>query len=161
MITQEELKELLHYDPETGLFTWRAKKRFRKAGSIAGGLTNGYIIIKLNGHNVRAHRLAFLYMTGAFPTEVVDHINMVKHDNRWVNLRHATFGQNRFNIEPPANNTSGFLGVTWHKPGKKWCAQIWFEGKKHYLGLFNTAELASNARNDFARKHHGEFFRES
>ena len=91
MITQSELKELLNYDPATGVFTWLVSRGRVKASSVAGHVhSRGYIVIMVDGRRHLAHRLAFVYMTGTFPDDQVDHINEIKADNRWINLREAT-----------------------------------------------------------------------
>ena len=125
-LTQARLKELLHYDPETGLLTNVTERGGKKAGATAGALRpNGYVQVCVDYSMYRAHRLAWLYMTGEFPPDDVDHINGVRNDNRWVNLRAATRGENMQNQRGPRSNSkSGLLGVSWSKQGKKWIAQI-------------------------------------
>ena len=127
--------------------------------SIAGNLCDGYIRIKVNGKLYRAHRLAFLYMTGSTPLDCTDHINGIKNDNRWCNLREATKQENRHNTGVQKNNTSGFKGVSWHKHAKKWRARARFNKKEIHIGYYNDANLASEAYNSFAKEHHKEFFR--
>ena len=144
-LTQERLQELLHYDPETGIFT-NLKSRGRvKIGSVAGSKNpNGYIYIAIDSKKYRAHRLAWLYVHGNFPEKCLDHINEVKDDNRIVNLRLATNLENHQNQSSPrTNNTSGFNGVGWHKFSGKWLARIMANGKHKHLGYFDTAEEAS------------------
>ena len=157
-ITQNQLKDLLHYDPDTGLFTWNvAKSNKTRVGSVAGHKhIFGYIIIRIDGVPYPAHRIAWLYMTGDFPKEDMDHINGIRHDNRFKNLREATRQQNNFHSSIRSNNTTGFKGVT-PKAGK-FIAQATLNGKKHYLGFFLTKELASEAYQKFAAKNHGEFY---
>jgi hypothetical protein len=144
-LTQARLKELLHYDPETGIFTWRVRLSNRTpAGAIAGSDSGrGYLRLTIDKRDYRAHRLAFLYMTGDFPPEDVDHINGVRDDNRWVNLRPATRSENLHNqAGPRRDNTSGFLGVCWHKQRQKWWAQITLNGRQHTLGFFDDPAVA-------------------
>ena len=82
-LTQERLKELLHYDPETGYFTWKiSPNNAVKVGSVAGTSMNNYIRIIIDHKAYLAHRLAFLYMEGYFPEHEVDHINRIRDDNR-------------------------------------------------------------------------------
>lgn len=147
-ITQSRLKELLNYDPETGIFTWRVSTNNRTpAGSVAGTLRpDGYTSIMLDRRRHLAHRLAFLYLLGAWPVEHVDHMNGIRDDNRWVNLRPVTRSQNSHNIAGPGSqNTSGFLGVSWCKQRGKWESYIKLNSKKRHLGLFATREAAHAA----------------
>ena len=145
MITQQRLKELLSYDPETGLFINLTQRRPQaKIGSVAGCKNNnGYIRIMIDGKSYLAHRLSWLYSYGDFPEKELDHINEIKDDNRINNLRLATHKENGQNVSSPGiNNNSGFRGVCWHKRDKKWRAQIKLNGKIKYLGSFNTSEEA-------------------
>lgn len=164
-LTQAKLKELLHYEPLTGVFTWLKlplKTSNTKVGSIAGSKnTSSYIVIGIFRKSYKAHRLAYLYMTGKWPTNFIDHINGVRSSNIWTNLRECTHQQNRLNVGIYANNTSGFKGVYWCKPTNKWLASVKLHGKQHNLGLFATAEQASDVRQAFAKLHHGEFFKET
>ncbi len=155
MLTQQQLKEVLLYDPETGLFKW-AKNRHRvNKGDIAGSLAYGYVSIKLYGEKYMAHRLAFLYITGKWPKEEVDHINCTRNDNRWINLREATRFENMRNVEMKFTNKTGFKGVS--KSNNKWLARIRVLGKFIHLGVFNTPEEANEAYIHAANKHFGEF----
>jgi hypothetical protein len=145
-LTQQELKQKLHYDPETGVFHWRDKEGNIKKEKEAGCITaNGYIHIGLNKQQYKAHRLAFLYMTGSFPEGTVDHINRVKSDNRFSNLREATQQQNCFNVGITKRNKTGFKGVSWSKQRNKYLAHCSINGKDTHLGLFLTAEEAYHA----------------
>ena len=115
---QEELKQILDYDPDTGLFRWKIKPRSQTdLGDIAGTLCQGYIRITINKKNYYAHRLAWLYMTGQWPVNTVDHINRIRNDNRISNLREATDQEQQFHLGEYKNNTSGFKGVS--KSNKK------------------------------------------
>ena len=99
MITQTRLKELLNYDPISGIFTWKTSRGGRKPGSIAGTkcIHKGYITIQIDGTLYRAHRLAFLYMIGRLPEDQVDHIDRCKDNNAWSNLRECTQAENQLN----------------------------------------------------------------
>jgi hypothetical protein len=155
MIDQKRLKELLHYDPETGHFTWKVSRGRANARGVAGySDTNGYVLIKIDGKNYSAHRLAFLYIEGAFPQCEVDHINHDRADNRWANLRPVTRDQNMRNIPRYKNNTSGITGVRWIVEMQKWRAQISVNGKYHHLGLFEDFNEAVERRK-LAEKEHG------
>lgn len=160
MITQEYLKSILNYDPETGLFTWLVQKGKRvKIGQKAGIISEGYIKIKIDGKKYFAHRLAWLYMTGEWPKDEIDHKNTIRGDNRWENLREATSQQNSFNISIRVNNKSGFKGVYKYKH-YGYRAAINFNGKITMLGLFATAKEAHEAYVKAAKEIFGEFFRE-
>ena len=164
MITAERLRELLNYDPETGAFTWRVRRPGRcKVGSAAGSIAKKrkklYRHIELDGDAYQAHRLAWLYMTGEWPTDQVDHRNSDGLDNRWINLRAATSNENARNAKIRSDNRHGFKGVTWHKTHGKWYAQILIKGKKTFLGLHSTAEAAHAAYVKAASSAFGEFAR--
>jgi hypothetical protein len=156
MLTQERLKELLHYDPDTGIFTNLTQRaNCVKKGAVAGWNDNGYVRIEILGKNYRAHRLGWLYMYGAFPKKDVDHINGDRSDNRIANLREATDLQNGQNRHAPGkNNTSGYLGVSWSKRENKFIAQIRVNRKGRQLGFFDTAEEAHECYLKFKKQDH-------
>ena len=147
VISQEQLKDLLLYDKETGKFTWRITRcHLAKAGQEAGAPDfYGYIAITVNGSRCKAHRLAWFYVHGAWPANDIDHINQIKSDNRISNLREATRSENFQNRGKYANNKSGYVGVHWSKVSKKWAASIRNMGKSKHLGLFDSPEAASTA----------------
>jgi hypothetical protein len=156
-LTQARLKELLHYDPETGLFTWRVTLGSRaKAGALAGSFCcdTKYIKIRIKGMLYYAHRLAFIYMTGALPLDQIDHINAIRHDNRWSNIREATSAQNKQNrkIARRDNKSTGVLGVS--RNCKRFQAKIKTNGNVVCLGTFDTTEQASAAYIEAKRKFH-------
>jgi hypothetical protein len=144
MLTQKRLKELMNYNPDTGIFTWAVPKQSIRLGDVAGSLhSKGYITIKIDGNSYLSHRLAWLYMTGHWPENQIDHKKGIKHDNRFYELRDLTNKQNCQNrIKPNSNNSSGFLGVSWSKKYKKWQASIMFDGKTKFLGYSKTPEEA-------------------
>lgn len=143
MLTQERLKELLDYDPETGVFVWKINKGRIKAGTPTGYRhSGGYLRIKINYVHYFAHRLAWLYMYGYWPKHEIDHINRIRNDNRINNLRAVTRQENRLNTSKSVANTSGYVGVTWHKQNRYWAAQITIRGKHMHLGGFDTPEEA-------------------
>lgn len=160
MITQDELKELLHYDHDTGVFTWIASSgRRSRIGGIAGSINGrGYINIGIKYVMYLAHRLVWVYVHGHEPPNEIDHINRIKNDNRLVNLRLATRSENMLNKGIMATNTSGYKGVSFNSRDKKWIVMCLIDGKHHYIGRFDTAEEASSAYVEFAEKNHGEFF---
>lgn len=143
MLTQEKLQELLHYCPDTGIFM--RKHRKQKAGTLE---TTGYIRIKVGDKLYRAHRLAWLYVHGRFPVDQIDHINQIKDDNRISNLREATNAQNQRNISNYPRNTSGVIGVNWHKKTKKWYARLGIDNKRISVGYFDSIEDASIAMDE-------------
>lgn len=138
----------MHYNPETGVFTWRIKKSGNtKAGCVAGSLrTIGYITIHVDNIDYKAHRLAFLYMEGYFPELFLDHINRIKNDNRWDNLREVSPSCNQRNTGINKNNTSGVKGVFWFPDSKKWVSRIKVFGKLNHLGYFENFNDAVKAR---------------
>ena len=148
IITQFRLKEVLEYDPTTGIFIRLVANSNRvKVGDIAGWYCgNGYLYIHIDGRKYLSHRLAWLYMTGKFPAEQIDHINHVRDDNRIDNLRCVTNTYNQRNATKNRNNTSGVTGVSWSKVAKKWWANIWVDGKNVHLGFFVDMQDAINAR---------------
>ncbi len=151
MITQSELKELLDYDPETGVFIWKKKVANRvKIGDIAGCLdiSTGYIVFMIKGKRYRAHRLAWFYIYGEWPKDQIDHINHVRDDNRIVNLREVTRQENLKNASLSKNNKSDVTGVHWYKANKEWRAQIMVNGKYIHLGYFNDKHDAAMTRKE-------------
>jgi hypothetical protein len=155
MITQSKLKQLLHYDLNTGQFTRLVSTSIRvKVGYIAGYVRpDGYRVICIDYKLYRAHRLAWLYIYGKMPKEL-DHINGVRDDNRIGNLRECTRGENLQNRKSHKNSSSKYLGVSWHKSAKKWLAQIQINDKKKRLGLFTTQEDAFFAYCDAKKQLH-------
>lgn len=144
-ITQATLKDLLDYNQNTGVFRWRARPRVR-AGKIAGHTRpDGYIAIRVNWELHLAHRLAWLYMTGEFPKEHIDHINGKTGDNRFSNLREATNSLNMQNQKKATKrNTAGLLGVQQNCGGRHQ-AVLTLNGKRHRFGTFDTPEQAHAA----------------
>jgi hypothetical protein len=142
-LTQAQLKHLLHYDLDTGEFTWvRRASPVVTIGAVAGCVSvENYWYIKVRGRCYRAHRLAYLYMTGEWPKHEIDHMNGNRSDNRWVNLREVTRAENQQNVRAPKSGSkSGVLGVTPRRG--KFRADIKANGKQMYLGDFTTSEEA-------------------
>jgi hypothetical protein len=147
MLTQERLQELLDYNPETGEFTRQVSGGGVKAGSVVGCKnSHGYLLIGIGHCIYPAHRLAFLYMRGTLPEGQVDHINGQRDDNRWVNLRDVTNIENQRNAKRRSNNSSGIMGVSWHKAKRKWQASITIDNCLKHLGYFNDFDEAVTAR---------------
>jgi hypothetical protein len=160
MLTQAQLREVLYYDPETGFFTRLVRGGRCPVGDVAGYVRpDGYRIIRVKGRNYRASRLAWLYMTGEWPAAYVDHINCVRYDNRWINLRPADATQNMGNARKAADNTSGYKGVCWVAYRRKWKAQIGRNGESRHLGYFDCPAAAHAAYVAAAEKRFGEFAR--
>lgn len=161
MLTAERVKQLLDYDPATGSFTWRENRggtarRGGRAGSIN---VLGYVDIGVSGRRCLGHRLAWLYVHGAWPPHEIDHINGNPADNRIANLRLATRTQNVRNTRRRHDNSSGVKGVYWIARCGKWRADIRVAGKGKHLGYFNRIEDAAAAYERAAAKHFGEFAR--
>ena len=133
-----DIKSILDYDPDTGEFWWKTYKRGRYMDRRADKLRNcGYRQLYIDGKWYRAHRIAFLWMTGSMP-DMVDHINQDKADNRWCNLRPTTQGQNQLNAKRTAK-----AGVSRYKKTGRWQAYV----GRNWLGVFDTPEEARAARN--------------
>jgi hypothetical protein len=145
-LTQAELKEILHYDPETGIFRWRYSVARRvKPWDVAGCGTKNYAHLKINNKTYKAHRLAWLYMTGSWPIDQIDHKDRNKENNKWENLRPATNKQNQENVGLSKANTSNYRGVSWISTRKKWEASLQHNKQRISLGYFKTAEEAAKA----------------
>jgi hypothetical protein len=161
-LTQEELKSQLHYEPETGIFTWLISRKGIRKDKVAGSKNSrGYMQIAIMHKTYVTHRLAWLYMYGYFPEHCIDHINGTRDDNRLFNLREATHHENNLNANMRGNNSSGYKCVNWHKQNKKWSVRTNYKGKRYSLGSYETAQEASHAYNEFAKNNHGIFFKET
>jgi hypothetical protein len=160
MITAEELRDRLNYDPETGVFTWIDCLRPYLNGRAAGGIdTNGYVVIGINGKVYMAHRLVWLWTHGFWPENQLDHADLNKTNNRLTNLRPANQAQNNHNQNAQRNSKTGVKGVSWHKSKGKWRASTKINRKSVHLGNFNTVEEAAHAYGLAAKERHGEFLR--
>lgn len=157
-LTQEYLKQIIKYDPDTGLIYWARYRNWRTPLGKAAGSPDkdGYTKLRINHKAYLAHRLAFLYMTGAWPKNQVDHINLDKGDNRWANLREATAAQNAANRRVRSTKKEP-KGV--YPDGCGWRAITGIGGKTRHIGYFKTQEEANAAYLADARKTHGEFAR--
>jgi len=163
MITQEELKRIIHYNPETGVFTRLiAYARGMSVGSILGSPDkDGYLRIHIYGKTYKSHRLAFLYMTGSIPKNEIDHIDRIKSNNKWSNLRSASRKENAANQNKFKTNTSGYIGVRFdkkrHNSPKPWKVTIEVNGKKIHLGYYTTAKEGAIVFDLEAIKYRGVF----
>jgi len=147
MLSQNRLKQLLHYNPDTGIFTRLSiTSNCVKFGDIAGCLRNGYIRISVENKRYQAHRLAWLYMMGEWPKHQIDHVDHVRNNNQWANLREASNRENCKNRSIHSNNTSGCTGVSWNKSINKWVSYIRAEGDIVHLGVFDEIDNAILAR---------------
>jgi len=151
----QQLKETYKYDPDSGQFTRVKASRACKVGRISGCLdkSTGYVRLGIGNTVYHAHRLAWLYMTGELPSQV-DHINGIRHDNRFINLRNVTTLENNRNAKQRVDNISGITGVYYNKKANRWVGQISIQGKHIHLGNFITKEEAIEARRK-ADKYYG------
>lgn len=158
-LTKAELDALLRYIPETGEFHWINKNNRRAAGDVAGTKsTDGYTAIRIGGKGYRAHRLAWLTMTGEVPPNQIDHINGLGRDNRWENLRLATPSQNQCNRKMDIRNKTGIKGLFLRDDGL-WQAQVTICGKSIYLMTKIKAEAINWLKTKRAELH-GAFSRD-
>jgi hypothetical protein len=155
-ITAEKLREVLHYDPETGIFTWLVTRGKMNAGDRAGTEQKGYRSIKIFGRLYREARLAWFYVHGEWP-KIAEHEDGDGLNNRIRNIRDSTQAQNVRNTKKKTNNKSGFKGVCFRKDIQKWGASIQTDGKQKHLGYFETPEDAHEFYCLAADMLHGEF----
>jgi len=146
-LSQSKLKRLLTYNPDSGLFTRNFSRGSGKKGTVSGHVNKyGYVQVIIDRKVFRAHRLACLYMTGKFPVDQMDHINHIRDDNRWINLRQADSKENCKNMSLSKRNKSGTCGVNWSEPRKRWCSSIRVNRKLIYLGRFTDIDSAIKSR---------------
>lgn len=159
MITAERLREVVTYDPTTGVFRWREKisKKVR-VGAVAGNTCgDGRPYIRIEGRNYVAARLAWLYVRGTWPAADIDHVDGNHADNRLCNLREATRAQNMANKRRHKNCSSGVKGVEFHKLTGRWVARIRCNNVRRYIGIYDTKEEAASAYWLAAKETFGEF----
>jgi hypothetical protein len=158
-LTADRLRQLLDYDPETGVFTWRVNGRKNPhEGKVAGVINaSGGRVIRVDFRMYHAARLAWLHVYGEWPEGFVDHINRDRSDDSLRNLREADRGQNTWNSKRNSRNTSGHKGVHFSKVQGRWRALIGHRGKMHYLGSFEKIEEAIAARATAVQRLHGSF----
>jgi len=146
-ITADRLREVLSYNPATGEWMWLVGLARRAAAGTIAGCRNrdGYWLIGVDCQLYLAHRLAWLWMTGTWPTEQIDHIDMDKSNNKWDNIRIATPSQNGANVQARTNNTSGSKGICIDKRRHTYNARIMKKGKRHHLGSYIDLSSAIQA----------------
>lgn len=157
------LRNLLRYDPETGLLFWREREATSFNGNPAGWNASnagrpafetkdgyGYKRGQVCGAQIRAHRVIWAIVTGEWPNGQIDHINGQRLDNRWANLREVSTRQNSRNKKRSARNQSGHNGVSWDKGCSKWRVHVGDGGKAKYIGVYASLEDAVRARKNAA-----------
>jgi len=146
------LRKILDYNMETGEFYWKVSKSIgTKVGSRAGTInTKGYLKILIDYKKYAGHRLAWFYVTGEMPPSnlQIDHINRVRDDNRFSNLRLVTNKQNQENTNIRKDNSSGITGINWMEDRQKWCVRIQSNGVRTVVGYYTDFQEASNARKE-------------
>ena len=153
-LSADHLRDVLEYDPDTGVFTWRVSRGSRAAGSVAGTSDiYNYRVICIDHVTHKASRLAWLYMTGQFPAGQIDHINHVTHDDRFANLREVSQTTNMRNQTRYTNNKTGVVGVSWHKCTKKWRSEITVNSRHIHLGIFADFDEAVKVRQQAEREY--------
>lgn len=155
MLTQARLKELVRYSPDTGEFVRLVSVPGPKPSG--GRHADGYALLRVDGEQYMCHHLARLYMTGELSNSPMDHINGVRDDNRWCNLREATVGENNRNCKIRSHNKSGHTGVSWYKRYGKWRVQVKHEGVVRHVGYFTDLQEAADAAKNARDALFGEF----
>ena len=164
-LSADEVRSAVDYDPETGVMTWRyihsrnSKANIRRIGTPVGTKCKktNRIVVRLYGRIYKVHRLAWIWMTGEWPEDFIDHINRDPSDNSWSNLRIASNSENQSNRTAPSDNKSGHKGVHWHKNTSKWIVQIQRDGKQITVGRFDDVDAAGAAYQSAARTLFGQF----
>lgn len=147
-LTQARLKELMHYEPETGSLIWLVQRggKAQQGAEAGGALSTGYVRPMVDGQRYLAHRLIWFYMTGEWPPSQVDHKDRERTNNRWSNLRLATKKQNGENRNAHKNSKTGFRGVLFDKKSGRYRATIFHSGVRYFQGSHDTIIDAVAAR---------------
>lgn len=150
VIGADRVRQLLTYDPHTGVVTRKVRTNSNvQVGEVVGCPSRkGYLRTSVDGRVYMLHRLVWLYHYGTWPEGEIDHINGIRADNRIANLRDVTSSENNKNRRRPITNRTGFMGVYWSPKKKKWLAEITTAGKKIHLGFFEDIDDAAKARKD-------------
>lgn len=154
LLTQDRLRELLDYNPDTGVFKWknRPNRQPERIVNCAGSVNpKGYRRIQIDGIPYYAHRLAFLWVVGFMP-KVVDHIDRNRQNNSFNNLRPATTSENNANSEKRKSTNNPYKGCSYKKKKNKWVAYISINGVCKHLGYYDTPEEAAQKYNEEAGK---------
>lgn len=157
MMDIEKFKDRLSFDPDAGVFVWKKPRKGICVGAIAGSKNDkGYVVIRLDGAIVKAHRLAWAMHYGEIPKGHLDHVDRDRSNNRISNLRLATASQNRMNA-PARKSASGVKGVTWKSREQRWCVQVGVAGKRIYGGMFTDLDEARAVAERLINETHKEF----
>ncbi len=163
LLTAHDVRRMLDYDPLTGELIWRVERYRKHPGDIAGckyvtsRKKHRTVSVSINYRRYLANRLVWLWVTGKWPKNEIDHIDGNGWNNRWNNLREATHSQNCKNMKLKITNTSGVQGVMYDERRHKYRARITVNGREIWLGYFKTLNAAAKVRNAAALKYHGEF----
>jgi len=157
-VSIERLNSFFSYNPESGKLSWAVNRGKIKIGAeIKCKNHAGYLVVRVDNVLLRAHRIIWAMNTGSWPEYEIDHINGNRSDNRLINLRQATRGQNMKNTIKPITNKSGLKGVSWHAKGNFWQAHIKSDGVNYYLGHYYTKEEAHEAYKSASDRLHSFF----
>jgi hypothetical protein len=160
-LSAERLRELVKYDPETGIFTRRIATSNRiKVGDLVGSpMAIGYFEASIGGRRDTLHRFAWLYMTGEWPDGDIDHRDLDESNTRWGNLRCGSHAQNIANQKTRIDTVTGVKGVCLDRRTGRFAAYVTINQRKIHLGMFESKEDAGNAYREAATRHFGEFAR--